>query len=360
LLGPGPAVKVGGEPLRDGRSDMDNSPFSQTSNGQDSVASRRRSTRIDFVTTVLLSGKDSTGAPFREFTQTSTVNLHGCKLRTSYRIMVGMLINIECPQAGTSGKGVCVRVWDPSPGVPGHEIAIQLIKPQNLWGVPTPPPDWEVVAKTLVQGRQGQTERGTRPAVNVPSGSPISPLRAPTILPGTLPAVATAASSRTTTILPGAIPAVTSPPPLRTATILPGAMPAVTSPEIPVRPVPLSGPSTEQRLADLEKRATQLVSSVLDIMRGQAEELTRDCLEEFRQQVDVLIQNAEERLRQGSQQSYDESAASLVSLRSDLLEQMATRGAQIVRSTDEAMRSRLRNQLSLDEKIAPARQTTEK
>lgn len=357
---------------------MENSPFSQTTDAQDSITSRRRSTRIDFVTTVLLSGKDSTGAPFREFTQTSTVNLHGCRLRTSYRIMVGMLINLECPQAGTSGKGVCVRVWDPQPGVAGHEIAIQLIKPQNLWGVPDPPPDWEVIAKAMVQGRQGQAERVARPA---PSGSPapmpplrastilpgtmpampsVGPTRTGTILPGTLPAVASRSPSRNTTILPGTLPAMTSPNPLRTGTILPGAMPAVPSAEAPLRAAPVTGPSAEQRLADLERRATQLVASVLDIMRGQAEELTRDCLEEFRQQVDVLIQDAEERLRQGFQQAYDESTASLISLRSDLMEQMATRGAQIVRSTDEAMRSRLRNQLSIDDKIAPARQATEK
>ena len=336
---------------------MDNNPFSQTTNAQDSLAGRRRSTRIDFVTTVLLSGKDAAGAPFREFTQTSIVNLHGCKVRTSYRIMVGMLITLECPQAGTSGKGVCVRVWDPSPGVAGHEIAIQLIKPQNLWGVPNPPPDWEVVAKVLVQGRQGQTERGLRPAPPSTSGAAalLTSSRAATILPGTIPAVTSVGPHRTATILPGTIPAVTSATPLRTTTILPGAMPAVTSAEAPVRPAPIPGPSAEQRLADLERRATQLVASVLDIMRGQAEELTRDCLEEFRQQVDVLIRDAEERVQQGFQQSYEESASSLMGLRSDLMEQLASRGAQVVRSTEDALRSRLRNQMSVESKIAPVK-----
>ena len=151
---------------------MDNNPFSQTAKAQDSLASRRRSTRIDYITTVLLSGKDASGTPFREFTQTSIVNLHGCKVRTSYRIMVGMIVTVECPKAGTSGKGVCVRVWDAAPGVAGHEIAIQLIKPQNLWGVPNPPPDWEIVAKTMVQGRVVQTERTARFAAPAAPSAP--------------------------------------------------------------------------------------------------------------------------------------------------------------------------------------------
>ena len=162
---------------------MDNNPFSQITNAQDSLASRRRSTRIDYVTTVLISGKDAAGTPFREFTQTSTVNLHGCKVRTSYRIMVGMLVTLECPKAGTSGKGVCVRVWDSPPGVAGHEIAVQLIKPQNLWGVPNPPPDWEIVAKAMVQGRGVQTERPVRPAAPAAPAAPahVAVPRAPAI-----------------------------------------------------------------------------------------------------------------------------------------------------------------------------------
>ena len=101
---PGPVGSAESDRLTDGRSYMDNNPFSQLTNAQDSLTGRRRSTRIEFTTTVLLSGKDAVGAPFREFTQTLIVNLHGCKVRTSYRIMVGMLVTVECPKAGTSGK----------------------------------------------------------------------------------------------------------------------------------------------------------------------------------------------------------------------------------------------------------------
>ena len=363
---------------------MNDNPFSPSANPQDPSAGRRRSTRIDYVTTVLLSGKDGAGTPFREFTQTVTVNLHGCKLRTSYRIMVGMLVTLECPKAGTSGKGVCVRVWDAKPGVAGHEIAVQLIKPQNLWGIPNPPPDWEVVAKSMVQGRAVQPSPA--PYVAAPVPNPLAPVavpRAPAIpspaapaappaertgrfaapVSPTAPAPAAPLAERTgrfaAPVLPTA-PAPAAPLAERTgrfpAPVLPTApAPAAPSPPAPVRPAPVAGPTIEQRLAELERRSTQLVESVLDIMRGQAEELTRNILEEFRQQVDALIQDGEVRLRQALQQAYEESAASLIGLRTDLMEQMASRGSQIVRTTEDTLRTRLRGQLAIEDKEAPAK-----
>jgi len=346
---------------------MDNNPFSQSAAAQDSGTIRRRSTRIDYVTTVLLSGKDAGGTPFREFTQTSIVNLHGCKVRTSYRIMVGMLVTVECPKAGASGKGVCVRVWDPQPGVAGHDIAVQLIKPQNLWGVPNPPPDWEIVAKAMVQGRTertGRTAAPPLPGASAPTAPPTeratARFQAP-VLPGA-PAPMAPSTERTTARLQAPIlssaPAPMAPPAERAtgrfqAPVSPSA-PSPVPPTVvaPTRPVPIAGPTTEQRLAELERRATQLVQSVLDIMRGQAEELTRNSLEEFRQQVDALIQNAEERMRQTFQQAYEESAASLIGLRTDLMDQMAARGAQMIRSTEDTLRTRLRPRLAVEDKPA--------
>jgi two-component sensor histidine kinase len=117
----------------------------------------------------------------------------------------------------------------------------------------------------------------------------------------------------------------------------------------------VAGATVELRLAELERRSTQLMESVLDIMRGQAEELTRGCLEEFRQQVDALVRDAEERLRQGHQQAYEESAASLIALRTDLVEQMASRGAQLIRSTEDTLRTGLRGPSAGGDKPVPVK-----
>jgi len=298
---PDPARNYGSDRLMEGRSYMDSNPFSHTAKAQDVPASPRRSTRIEFVTPVFLSGRDGTGQPFRELTQTALVNLHGCRMRTSYRVLVGMLVTLECPKAGAMGKAVCVKVWDPPEGIAGHEIAVQLIKPQNLWGVPNPPADWESVAKSMVQGRMAPAEHSARAVASAPAAAP--------------------------------------------------------APVVPVRMPPPALPSVDQRLSDFERRAQQLVESVLEILRTQAQELTRSSLEEFRAQVDVLIRDAEERLREGSQQSYEESAASLIGLRADLTEQMSSRSAQLIHSADEALRTRFRELFGAQSKVVPPKST---
>ena len=119
----------------------------------------------------------------------------------------------------------------------------------------------------------------------------------------------------------------------------------------------------EQRLADLERRSTQLIESILDNLRSQSEELASNRLDEFRQQLDVIIQDAQGRLRQGLQQAYEESATSLFRLRTELLEQLASRGTQMARATEDTLRTRLRSQLGGLEQAAspgPPKQGTEK
>jgi hypothetical protein len=299
---------------------MNDNPFSPSANPQDPSAGRRRSTRIDYVTPIFIFGRDAAGQPFRELTQTAIVNLHGCKLRTAYRVLVGMAIMVECPKSGMSGKAVCVRVWDAPPGLAGREIAVQLIKPQNLWGVATPPPDWEAVAKAMVQGRSAQVPPAPARAATPPASAPPGMTKTPT---GSFPAPTPTGSFPAPRLAPASPP----PPPI---------------------------PTVERRLAELEQRSTQLVASVLDILRGQAEELTRVSLEVFRQQMDALIYDVEQRLRSDMRESYEKSAAMLVSLRKDIMDQMTARGAQLSRSAEEALRNRFRELLGSQTRPVPA------
>jgi len=83
------------------------------------------------------------------------------------------------------------------------------------------------------------------------------------------------------------------------------------------------------------------VESALDSLRRQAEEYTRSSLGEFHQRMDALIRDSETRIRQELQQSYENSAGSLIALRTDLTEQMAARGSQMIRSIENALRERL-------------------
>ena len=121
------------------------SPFSRQPGG----TNRRRSTRVDLVLPVVLSGRDASGETFREETQTATVNLHGAKIETTRNVLVGMQVSIENPLTGAVEKAVCVRVYDSPPGERSHFIATQLVRPGNIWGLEDPPSDWMAVAETM-------------------------------------------------------------------------------------------------------------------------------------------------------------------------------------------------------------------
>ena len=91
----------------------------------------------------------------------------------------------------------------------------------------------------------------------------------------------------------------------------------------------------------------------LDSLRRQAEEYVRSSLGEFHQRMDALIRESEARIRQDLQQSYENSAGSLIALRTDLTEQMAARGSQLIRSLEDILRARLLNDRTLhDEPVS--------
>ena len=155
-------------------------PF-RRSGTADSAASRRRSTRVEFSVPIVLTGRDAAGQPFREETETSTVNLRGCKLRTRHSVLVGMQVGLENPRLGVSGKAICVWVGETPPGETAHDIAVQLLKPGNLWGLENPPDDWERVAAEL-GGPPAAFERARPATAGRPQPVPIAapmPARTP-------------------------------------------------------------------------------------------------------------------------------------------------------------------------------------
>lgn len=131
---------------------MGQGPFAARKSDSQSGANRRRSTRIAYETSVVLSGRDAAGQVYRDETITEIVNIHGARVRTERKVLVGMLVSIECMKTGRGSKAVCVNVYVPSPEEPHPAIAIQLLKPGNIWGVENPPSDWGTVAAALGGG----------------------------------------------------------------------------------------------------------------------------------------------------------------------------------------------------------------
>lgn len=264
---------------------MGQSPFTKRPAAQDPGAARRRSTRVDFVAPVILSGRDvSTGQPFREQTKTSTVNLQGAKLETSQHVMVGMQVEVETAHSKGGRKAICVWVGEAQPGNPAHDIAVQLLNSGNIWGLESPPPDWETSA-----------------ALGGPPGAP-------------------------------ARESLVAKVPLRPSAPAPGAAPP---------PAPASGFSVDVQFAELEQRAAQLMESVLQITRKQADDIVESALRGFEQRLKELMSSAEARFSERAEKAYADFESSVQNLRVDLAEQLAARTEQVVETAEEALRSKV-------------------
>jgi hypothetical protein len=342
------------------------SPFAKRRSAEELAANQRRSTRVDYVCPVVVSGRDATGQPFRVETETSTVNLHGCKLKISHTVMVGMVVTLETPHAAAPAKAICVHVWDSPRGQTQHDVAVQLLRPRNLWGLQNPPADWQLLAGALVNGAQPAND-----ATSTPSPKPAPP-----------PAPSTPDAPQATGRKPGVAPAAavvskpgpTAPNPSPTvANAKRAAAPAVIPPSAPVAPVSRPGPGApavskgvipsppaaipsaspparsavgNATLTEVEERSWQLMDSVLQVLRDQTEELIRGALEEFRQQVGALVKDGEKRLKQRAEQSYADVESSISTLRRDIAEQLTQRTGEIVESAQQAVQERVTEMFS--------------
>ena len=73
---------------------------------------------------------------------TVVVNLHGALISTALGLAVGMRISIHVYLTDKRAKAHVVYV-DPQNSL---HCGIELEQPQNIWGVPLPPDDWDETA----------------------------------------------------------------------------------------------------------------------------------------------------------------------------------------------------------------------
>jgi hypothetical protein len=119
------------------------SPFAKSSNAVSSPINRRRSTRIEYVAPIAISGRDATGQPFREETETIMVSAHGANFRTRTHLLIGMQLTVVNLLEGAPERAICIRVTPPEHPEDPQIVAIQLVVPRNVWGMKDPPADWQ-------------------------------------------------------------------------------------------------------------------------------------------------------------------------------------------------------------------------
>jgi hypothetical protein len=98
------------------------------------VSDSRRSSRVPLQ--VVISLQDNTQRTCDG--ETEIVNLHGALIHTTIELPYRAEISIHVQLTGKSAKARIIYVNPLNRLLCG----IELDRPQNIWGVPLPPPDW--------------------------------------------------------------------------------------------------------------------------------------------------------------------------------------------------------------------------
>ena len=107
----------------------------------------RRSSRIQLPVPLLILGIDRRGETFQERTSAVAVNLHGCRYpsRHEYAHDGGVTLQVTGTE-GPSSPAVRARVRSVYSAQSPRElcqVGVELDTPGNVWGIPTPPEDWQ-------------------------------------------------------------------------------------------------------------------------------------------------------------------------------------------------------------------------
>jgi hypothetical protein len=97
-------------------------------------ASKRRSSRIPFVAPIVISGKDSSGKPFRVPGETIDVNVHGAKIRTTAKLVAGMEVQVTL--SARQRMRAAQVVWETISR--NGEFGIELRATADFWGIRFP------------------------------------------------------------------------------------------------------------------------------------------------------------------------------------------------------------------------------
>lgn len=143
----------------------------------------RRSTRVEHPVTLIVLGKNGLGQPFQEKTASVSVNLHGCRYPSRHEYPVGSWVGLQVVHPDRQARSPLIRAQVRSVHTPDSprelfQIGVELEIPSNVWGVSTPPDDWqkliggELSTTHLATGGNLPREPGSEAPVNGVSNGP--------------------------------------------------------------------------------------------------------------------------------------------------------------------------------------------
>lgn len=132
---------------------------------------RRRSTRLEQTSPVIIRGVDLLGQPFEERTAAQNLSFHGCRYASKHHLPKNTWVTLEVPSGESRGDAMCVRAriaWIQRPQTLRDlfQIGAELEKGTNVWGVTSPPSDWSsgtsgVTTMPVPAGRSPRIEKET-------------------------------------------------------------------------------------------------------------------------------------------------------------------------------------------------------
>ncbi len=114
----------------------------------ETYAYKRRSTRLLHTVPVSVAGQDAAGRPLAEQTATISLNCHGCRYFSRFRVERNSWLTLEIPGAPPREPSRRLRArvaWiEKSRRLAGlFQVAVEFESPANVWGITKPPQDWQ-------------------------------------------------------------------------------------------------------------------------------------------------------------------------------------------------------------------------
>jgi len=108
---------------------------------------RRRSTRLEQTSPVIIRGVDLLGQPFEERTATQNLGFQGCRYASKHHLPKNTWVTLEVPSGDSHKEAVCVRArvaWIQRPRTLRElfQVGVEMEKGKNIWNVAFPPNDW--------------------------------------------------------------------------------------------------------------------------------------------------------------------------------------------------------------------------
>jgi len=144
----------------------------------------RRSTRIERTVPMIIVGQTKLGLSFEERTAAVSLNVHGCRYPSRHDYSVGSWVGLQVIEPNGENSGPIMRaqvrsIHPPMSPRELYQIGVELESPSNVWGVNTPPDDWQRFINNQAKMQAGAAATPAREPATAPADAEAPKATAP-------------------------------------------------------------------------------------------------------------------------------------------------------------------------------------